>query len=394
MMSGKTMLRSKWNQVSVWLVVVSVIGGAALWCSAYVALGVAVITLTCVALVCAPIRRLLQAGERTVETPVVVIPEKDPARLEGCGKLVSQLVTEGRYSLLLRKEIVENLQPFDQQVARQEMEECMAIVPAGRVMMEPWQPNDRDDEEPAGRLISVESLYVDRYTVTNGEYQAFVDAGGYEQPTLWNPDLLPAVLEFNDQTGYPGPRFWKSGRFLEGTEHHPVVGVSWYEAEAYARWVGKRLPTSPEWVKSGAWPVEAGGMLPKQRKYPWGEAMDRGKANLWGSGFGTTCSVYQLSSGGSVNGIQQLIGNVWEWTTTDFVPKDETGRSLLLAAPMKTIRGGAFDTYFDQQATCHFQSGDTLMKRKHNIGFRCALSCCDVHQMADPCEFVEELIVA
>ncbi|MAR08592.1 MAG: hypothetical protein CL681_01290, partial [Blastopirellula sp.] len=74
MMSGKTMLRSKWNQVSVWLVVVSVIGGAALWCSAYVALGVAVITLTCMALVCAPIRRLLQPGERTVETPVVVVP--------------------------------------------------------------------------------------------------------------------------------------------------------------------------------------------------------------------------------------------------------------------------------------------------------------------------------
>lgn len=132
--------------------------------------------------------------------------------------------------------------------------------------------------------------------------------------------------------------------------------------------------------------------MPKQRKFPWGDAMDRQKANLWGSGFAATCSVYHFDQGSSVNGIQQLIGNVWEWTTTDFVPKDEKGRPLLLSSPMKTIRGGAFDTYFDNQATCHFQSGDTLMARKHNIGIRCALSCCDVNVIADASDAEEELI--
>ena len=386
------MVKGKLSKIAVGLTVVSVIGCAYILSSVFLALAVAVVAISFTALMLAPLPPTSRNAERLGDDDSVPVPEKNPARLDGCGDLVCQLVTEGRYSLLLRKEIVENLDPIEQRVAIQELEDCMGIVPAGRVVMEPWRMNEADNEDQGRRLISVESLYVDRHSVTNDEYQSFVNAGGYEQPALWDPELLPAVLEFVDETGHPGPRFWRDGEFLSGTEHHPVVGVSWYEAEAYARWVGKRLPTSPEWVKAGAWPVEVGGTMPKQRKFPWGEAMDRQKANLWGSGFETTCSVYQLSHGNSVNGIQQLVGNVWEWTTTDFVPKDEKGRPLLLSSPMKTIRGGAFDTYFDNQATCHFQSGDTLMARKHNIGFRCALSCCDVNLIAETCDSEEELV--
>ena len=75
----------------------------------------------------------------------------------------------------------------------------------------------------------------------------------------------------------------------------------------------------------------------------------------------------------SAAGVLQLVGNVWEWTGTDF---GAWGGEL--HPPMKSLRGGAFDTYFDNQAMCQFQSGDTPIARRHNIGFRCALSACDL----------------
>ncbi len=106
--------------------------------------------------------------------------------------------------------------------------------------------------------------------------------------------------------------------------------------------------------------------------------MDRELANLWGSGPGATVSVYDLVDGVSVGGIYQLIGNVWEWTTSNFGVWDASSRKLETTTPMKSIRGGAFDTYFETQATCQFQSGESPISRKHNIGFRCAVALCDV----------------
>jgi len=88
--------------------------------------------------------------------------------------------------------------------------------------------------------------------------------------------------------------------------------------------------------------------------------------------------VTSCADGVSVGGIHQLIGNVWEWTASTFRAADLAHGPVVLDAPMKSIRGGAFDTYFDNQATCQFQSGESPISRKHNIGFRCALALCDV----------------
>ena len=199
---------------------------------------------------------------------------------------------------------------------------------------------------------------------------------------IWDADVWPAVLDFVDPTGHPGPRHWRRGRYPRGDDRHPVVGVSWYEAAAYARWVGKRLPTDAEWVKAGSWPVATGGDTLLARRFPWGDAMDRRRANLWGSGPGRPVDVNEFAEGTSVGGIEQLIGNVWEWTADHFLLDGTKHPAWPGEARMKSIRGGAFDTYLDSQATCQFQSGERALARKHNIGFRCAIGMCDLADAA------------
>ena len=159
---------------------------------------------------------------------------------------------------------------------------------------------------------------------------------------------------------------------------HPVVGVSWCEAQAYARWAGKRLPTDPEWVKAGCWPVATPGSTPQQRKYPWGNSIDAEKANLWSTGIGSTVPISDCEGGVGAGGFYQLVGNVWEWTSDEFGLWHHDDQNITSQNPLKSLRGGAFDTYFDSQAVCQFQSGDSPLARKRNLGFRCALSACDV----------------
>ncbi|HKD35401.1 MAG TPA: SUMF1/EgtB/PvdO family nonheme iron enzyme, partial [Pirellulales bacterium] len=258
-----------------------------------------------------------------------------------------------------------------------------ALVPDGEVKIEPNRLSaavelDVPEEALHPVPVRVSAMYLDRHPVTNEQYQTFVDAGGYEQIAIWDPAIWPAVLDFVDTTGRSGPRYWVNGQFPEGKADHPVVGVCWYEAMAYCRWVGRRLPTDAEWIKAASWPVNLGPNNCIQRKYPWGNTMDRQRANLWGSGPGDTVAIEEFSSGVSVGGAYQLIGNVWEWTTDDFLwiaaLMDQESQEPLL----KTIRGGAFDTYFDNQATSQFASGEIPIGRKHNIGFRCALGLCDL----------------
>jgi iron(II)-dependent oxidoreductase len=106
--------------------------------------------------------------------------------------------------------------------------------------------------------------------------------------------------------------------------------------------------------------------------------MDRRLVNLWGNGVNDTVSVTASPGSASVGGAQQLVGNAWEWTSSTFGNWEPIGRKIETTMPLKAIRGGAYDTYFDTQASCQFQSGETPLARKHNIGFRCALGFCDV----------------
>ena len=107
----------------------------------------------------------------------------------------------------------------------------------------------------------VPEFLMDKYEVTNSQYKAFVDAGGYTNPAYWAEPILmdgkeisleEAVKLFVDRTGRPGPAGWEGGTYPEGLENHPVTGVSWYEAAAYAVYVHKKLPTIYEWSRTAA----------------------------------------------------------------------------------------------------------------------------------------------
>jgi iron(II)-dependent oxidoreductase len=295
--------------------------------------------------------------------------------------LVEQMLAQGRYALMLRPKVVNNLSPAHRDRTRDELTEQMAFVPAGEVGLshtDDGAENAPVDSDYPAAVFRVDAYYLDRYPVSNRQFLEFVMAGGYEQMALWDAKILPAVIDFVDQSGCLGPRYWRHGRYHEGTEDQPVIGLSWYEAMAYARWVGKRLPTDAEWVKAACWPVPLGPGSRMQRRYPWGDNMDRSRANIWGSGPGKIVPVTEFGSGVSVGGVYQLIGNVWEWTSSNFGAGGYSRPELVLPSPMKSLRGGAFDTYFDNQATCQFQSGENPVARRYNIGFRCAMGACDV----------------
>ncbi|MCG8587435.1 MAG: formylglycine-generating enzyme family protein, partial [Pirellulales bacterium] len=169
----------------------------------------------------------------------------------------------------------------------------------------------------------------------------------------------------------------------------PVVGVNWHEASAYARWVGKRLPTDAEWVKAACWPVTIRADRSTQRRYPWGNSMDPAAANLWGNGLGNIAPVDAYPEGRSVGGLNQMVGNVWEWMLGAFDlatmiadsmdnHDDPMMHTVTGDVVLKNIRGGAYDSYFEGQATTQFRSGELSISRKHNIGFRCAVGACDL----------------
>ncbi len=254
------------------------------------------------------------------------------------------------------------------QQAVRAIDEQFALVPEGIISLPLTvfdQPGYPEKDCETGPFLLARS------PVTNAQYQHFVDAGGYEDVALWPEEIWPHLIGFKDLTGQPGPRFWRQGRHDRRLAKHPVVGVCYYEAAAYATWAGFRLPTEPEWQMAACWRVRSAAHV--SRRYPWGDNFDIEACNIWASGHRGVLPVDACSKGTAPNGVQQLIGNVWEWTSSDFAATDREGRNVIGDTLMKGIRGGAFDTYFAWQATSSFRSALTCLSRAHNVGVRCAM---------------------
>lgn len=256
------------------------------------------------------------------------------------------------------------------------MEKQMALVPAGSVPMIPasLQPEPGDAEGRQKRrleLFDVESFYVDRTAVSNAEFTVFVLSGGYADMGLWENVVLPFVPQFVDQTGRSGPRFWSDGRPPRELLNHPVTGICWYEAAAYARWVGKSLPSPVQWQQAATWHTGGDGRY-SMKMYPWGDLFDVRRANVWASGNGETVPVDKYYDGSTPNGVYQMVGNVWEWLDCGFVSDDLPSEGT---GGLCEIRGGAFDTYFNRQVSCQFRTGQPRLLRTNNTGFRCVIKC-------------------
>ncbi len=207
--------------------------------------------------------------------------------------------------------------------------------------------------------MDVQPFRIARRAVSNGEYAAFVDDGGYRRPELWDAE----GWQWRSAAGLDQPVYWRRTGSA-GWEHRrfdrwealppdaAVIHVSWYEARAYCRWAGRRLPTEVEWEVAAAGEPNADGtaLATHKRRYPWGDAApDPTRANLDGAALGTI-PVGALPAGDSAFGCRQMIGNVWEWTDTGFgpypgfTPDMYQDYSQPLFGSTRVLRGGAWAT--------------------------------------------------
>jgi iron(II)-dependent oxidoreductase len=236
-----------------------------------------------------------------------------------------------------------------------------------------------DNERPAHR-VEVAPFLLDTTPVTNAAYQEFVDDGGYRDPRWWHPAGWSHVRE----AGLAAPGFWlhdgtrwlrrRFGVVEAPPPREPVQHVCWYEADAYARWAGRRLPTEAEWEKAARHDPATG----RSRRHPWGDA-DPGPehANLGGRHL-RPAAVGAYPAGASPHGVHQLIGDVWEWTSSDFAaypgfaayPYKEYSE-VFFGPEYKVLRGGSWAV---DPVACRgtFRNWDLPIRRQIFAGFRCA----------------------
>jgi ergothioneine biosynthesis protein EgtB len=263
-----------------------------------------------------------------------------------------------------------------------------------------WQPHDVDvcgdtfmlgaakdepfvfDNEKWAHPVVVQPFRISAATVTNREFQAFVDDGGYLRRELWGA----RGWDWRRRAGIEHPLFWVLGgaqwmeRSFDRTAPlrpwHPVASVSWFEAQAYCKWARRRLPTEAEWEMAASFDPRTG----TKRRYPWGEsAPTPEQANLDQRGGGTV-DVRALSAGDSALGCRQMIGNVWEWVADTFAPypgfvcDPYKEYSQPYFGTKKVLKGGAWTT---RGRLVRNTWRNFFMRQRRNIfaGFRtCALN--------------------
>lgn len=255
-----------------------------------------------------------------------------------------------------------------------------ALVPGGPFTMgtdvEPWA---LDNERPAHQVV-LQPFWIDVFPVTNAAYQRFVEAGGYSDPRWWTPQGWArchaeglAAPQFWERRGSDVVR-WRFGRVEPIPPDEPVQHVCWFEADAYARWAGKRLPTEAEWEKAARWNPARGAM----QRYPWGDSdPDPSVANLGGKHL-QPAPAGAYPAGASPLGVHQLIGDVWEWTSSwfagypGFVPFPYDNYSAVFFGRRFTVlRGGSWAA---DPLACRgtFRNWDYRIRRQIFAGFRCA----------------------
>ena len=205
-----------------------------------------------------------------------------------------------------------------------------------------------DNEKPAHKVF-LQDFQIDRAPVSNGDYLEFIKAGAYQDFRWWHSAGWTQV----NQDNWQAPLYWEQvdGEWMirdfsglhraEDKSNEPVSHVSFLEASAYAKWAGKRLPTEAEWEKAATHSSGA---------FPWGnDPPDESYGNLFENGLWSVAPIGAFPKGQSRDGCHQMIGDVWEWTTSDYVPYpgfktefDEYNDKWFVG--QKVLRGGSFAT--------------------------------------------------
>jgi gamma-glutamyl hercynylcysteine S-oxide synthase len=253
------------------------------------------------------------------------------------------------------------------------------LVPGGPFVLgvdgtdEPWS---LDNERPA-HVVDLPAFRIGRLPVTNAEWQQFIAAGGYESPQWWSERGWAHRLA----AGLERPLFWSAdgsrrrfGIVEEIPADEPVQHICFFEAEAYAAWAGARLPTEREWEKACVWDPAVG----RRRRWPWGSADPSADvANLGGAGL-RPAPVGAYPAGASPYGVEQLIGDVWEWTSSGFEPWPGFAPMLYrqYSAPFfggdyRVLRGGSWATG-GASIRPSFRNWDLPIRRQIFTGVRLA----------------------
>jgi len=229
-------------------------------------------------------------------------------------------------------------------------------IPAGEFIM------GSDESE---HRVYLDEYYIGKYPVTNIEYSKFINSGGYIERKYWSNEGWEFIMDNN----ITEPQYW--GDSESNQPNQPVVGISWYEAEAFCIWAGLKLPTDAQWEKA------ARGT--DGRKYPWGNDWDCNKCcnSVSPSKKNRTCPVGSYPNGASPYGVMDMSGNVSEWCQDKYDvnyyktmpyknPNNITGQSRLIL-----IRGSDWSLYMTKFFCCTYRAG--TLKSKRFFGFRAVL---------------------
>ncbi len=258
--------------------------------------------------------------------------------------------------------------------------EHMILVPAGAfVLGTDGREREYDNERPAHEL-TLDAYRIGAAPVTNGEYLEFMNAGGYRDESWW----CEAGRAWLKEADARAPKHWlrlddiwmlrSFGRIKRLDPERPVMHVSWYEASAYARWAGKRLPTEAEWEKAASW----NPALCVARRCPWGDAAPSVELGNFDLRFFEPMPVGSYPRGRSFYGCHQMLGDVWEWTSSTFdgypgfeaFPYDEYSK-IFFGDEYRVLRGGSWA--MSSVATRNtLRNWDYPQRRQIFAGFRVA----------------------
>ncbi len=253
------------------------------------------------------------------------------------------------------------------------------LVPAGEFVLgvdAVEEPGSLDNERPA-HVIDLPAFRIGRVPVTNGQWHEFIDDGGYAEPRWWSA----RGWDHRVTAGLERPLFWspdggrrRFGNLEDIPPDEPVQHVCFFEAEAYAAWAGGRLPTEAEWEKACCWDPARG----RRRRWPWGSsALTPALANVGGAAL-RPAPAGAYPAGVSAYGVEQSIGDVWEWTSSTFEPWPgfvpmiyDTYSGPFFGGDFKVLRGGSWATA-PSAVRPSFRNWDLPVRRQIFTGVRLA----------------------